>query len=105
MGLALDIAITHIRSRLRQTLVGVIGVATGGGSDGNFTAPYAATLDGLGVDGKGAHTDFEQINISTIVPRAELSLWLELPLERATPADLGAAARTLHELTPRREQG
>lgn len=48
------------------------GVSTGGGSDGNFTAPYAATLDGLGVDGKGAHTDYEQINIPTIVQRAEL---------------------------------
>ena len=46
---------------------------TGGGSDGNFTAPYAATLDGLGCDGKGAHTDFEQIDIRSIVPRAE---WL-----------------------------
>ena len=31
MGLALDIALTHIRSRLRQTLVGVLGVATGVG--------------------------------------------------------------------------
>ena len=51
----------------------LIGVATGGGSDGNFTAPYAATLDGLGCDGKGAHTDFEQIDIRSIVPRAE---WL-----------------------------
>lgn len=49
----------------------LIGVTTGGGSDGNFTAPYAATLDGLGVDGKGAHTDYEQINIDTIVPRTE----------------------------------
>ncbi len=28
MGLAIDIAITHIRSRIRQTLVGVLGVAT-----------------------------------------------------------------------------
>ncbi len=28
---------------------------TGGGSDGNFTAAHTATLDGLGVDGKGAH--------------------------------------------------
>src|SRR5271163_4316387 len=27
---------------------------SGGGSDGNFTAPFAATLDGLGVDGQGA---------------------------------------------------
>jgi glutamate carboxypeptidase len=50
----------------------LIGVHTGGGSDGNFTAPMAATLDGLGVDGKGAHTDYEQIDCRTIVPRAEL---------------------------------
>jgi ATP-dependent Lhr-like helicase len=34
----------------------------------------------------------------SFVPRAELPLWLELPLERATPDQLGAAARTLHEL-------
>lgn len=59
----------------------LIGVATGGGSDGNFTAPHAATLDGLGVDGKGAHTDFEQINISTIAPRAELLRQLLATLE------------------------
>jgi glutamate carboxypeptidase len=45
---------------------------TGGGSDGNFTAPHTATLDGLGVDGKGAHTHYEQIYISSIEPRARL---------------------------------
>jgi glutamate carboxypeptidase len=45
---------------------------TGGGSDGNFTAAIAPTLDGLGVDGKGGHTDYEQINISSIAPRARL---------------------------------
>jgi len=45
---------------------------TGGGSDGNFTAPYTATLDGLGVDGKGAHTHYEQMFISSIEPRARL---------------------------------
>jgi glutamate carboxypeptidase len=45
---------------------------TGGGSDGNFTAPLTATLDGLGVDGKGAHTHFEQLYISSIAPRARL---------------------------------
>jgi glutamate carboxypeptidase len=50
----------------------LVGVTTGGGSDGNFTAPYAATLDGLGVDGKGAHTDYEQIDRRSIVPRTEL---------------------------------
>jgi glutamate carboxypeptidase len=47
-------------------------VFTGGGSDGNFTAAHTATLDGLGVDGKGAHTHYEQLYISSIEPRARL---------------------------------
>jgi glutamate carboxypeptidase len=47
-------------------------VFTGGGSDGNFTAAHTATLDGLGVDGKGAHTHYEQLYISSIAPRARL---------------------------------
>lgn len=34
----------------------------------------------------------------SIVPRQDLPRWLELPLERAEPSDLGAAARALHEL-------
>jgi glutamate carboxypeptidase len=50
----------------------LIDTFTGGGSDGNFTAPHTATLDGLGVDGKGAHTHYEQIYISSIEPRARL---------------------------------
>jgi glutamate carboxypeptidase len=47
-------------------------VSTGGGSDGNFTAPFVPTLDGLGVEGQGAHTDQEQILISSLAPRATL---------------------------------
>ena len=42
-------------------------VATGGGSDGNFTAATVPTLDGLGVDGKGGHTHYEQIYVSSLV--------------------------------------
>jgi ATP-dependent Lhr-like helicase len=38
----------------------------------------------------------------SLVPRAELPLWLELPLDRASAADLGAAGRTLHELLAQR---
>jgi glutamate carboxypeptidase len=49
---------------------------TGGGSDGNFTAAIAPTLDGLGVDGKGGHTDYEQLYVSSLVPRARLLLGL-----------------------------
>jgi glutamate carboxypeptidase len=50
----------------------LVDTFTGGGSDGNFTAPHTATLDGLGVDGKGAHTHYEQLYISSLEPRARL---------------------------------
>lgn len=35
----------------------------GGGSDGNFTAPIAPTLDGLGAPGDGAHAAHEHIRL------------------------------------------
>lgn len=47
-------------------------VFTGGGSDGNFTAAIVPTLDGLGVDGAGAHTLEEHILVSSLVPRMTL---------------------------------
>ncbi|KTS30419.1 carboxypeptidase [Methylobacterium indicum] len=46
---------------------------TGGGSDGNFTAALGIpTLDGLGIDGDGAHTLQEYGLISSIAPRLRL---------------------------------
>jgi glutamate carboxypeptidase len=46
---------------------------TGGGSDGNFTAALGVpTLDGLGIDGEGAHTLNEYALISSIAPRRAL---------------------------------
>ena len=46
---------------------------TGGGSDGNFTAALGVpTLDGLGIDGDGAHTLQEYGLVSSIAPRAGL---------------------------------
>ncbi len=45
------------------------GLKTGGGSDGNFTAPIRPTLDGLGADGSGGHTLDEQIRISSLGER------------------------------------
>lgn len=62
----------HAHSLAAEIGFPLVGVATGGGSDGNFTAPYAPTLDGLGPDGSGAHTDHEQIFIDTLAPRATL---------------------------------
>jgi len=46
---------------------------SGGGSDGNFTGALGlATLDGLGVGGKGAHTFEEHLIISSLAPRCRL---------------------------------
>jgi glutamate carboxypeptidase len=58
--------------------------ATGGGSDGNFTAALGMpTLDGLGVRGGGAHADDEHIVIDSLPESAALlaALLLELGVE------------------------
>jgi glutamate carboxypeptidase len=62
----------HAKTLAAEIGFDLVDTATGGGSDGNFTAPLTATLDGLGVDGKGAHTHYEQLYISSIGPRARL---------------------------------
>lgn len=65
--------------RHAQALARGIGFAlehtgmTGGGSDGNFTAALGVpTLDGLGIDGDGAHTEWEHGFVSSIAPRTLL---------------------------------
>jgi glutamate carboxypeptidase len=62
----------HAKTLAAEIGFDLVDTFTGGGSDGNFTAPHTATLDGLGVDGKGAHTHYEQMYISSIEPRARL---------------------------------
>jgi glutamate carboxypeptidase len=71
---AIDVLFRHA-----QTLARGIGFElkdtemTGGGSDGNFTAALGVpTLDGLGIDGDGAHTEWEHGLISSIEPRTRL---------------------------------
>jgi glutamate carboxypeptidase len=55
--------------------------STGGGSDGNFTAALdVPTLDGLGVEGGGAHADDEHIVMSSFPERAALLAALILEL-------------------------
>lgn len=44
----------------------------GGGSDGNTTSLYTATLDGLGPVGDGAHAHHEQLNLDRTIERAAL---------------------------------
>ncbi len=61
-----------------RKLAGEMGVklgeaATGGGSDGNFTAALGIpTLDGLGAVGDGAHSPREHILISSLSERAAI---------------------------------
>jgi glutamate carboxypeptidase len=62
----------HAKTLAAEIGFELVDTSTGGGSDGNFTAPNTATLDGLGVDGQGAHTHYEQMYISSIEPRARL---------------------------------
>ena len=63
---------------LAQSIAGELGFslqesATGGGSDGNFTAALGiATLDGLGPDGGGAHADSEHLLIDSWMQRTML---------------------------------
>jgi glutamate carboxypeptidase len=59
----------------------------GGGSDGNTTSRYTATLDGLGAVGDGAHARHEHLRIGATLERAALlaMLLMQAPLDGATP--------------------
>jgi glutamate carboxypeptidase len=46
--------------------------AVGGASDGNFTAPFAPTLDGLGAVGDGAHANHEHVILEEVPRRSAL---------------------------------
>ena len=55
--------------------------ATGGGSDGNFTAALGVpTLDGLGPEGGGAHALDEHVLLEPLASRAALVAGLLLRL-------------------------
>lgn len=61
--------------------------ASGGASDGNFTAAHGIpTLDGLGVEGDGAHAVHEHIVVADLPRRAALlTALLTTPLTEAQP--------------------
>lgn len=52
--------------------------SAGGGSDGNFTSAYTATLDGLGPVGDGAHAAHEHVVIAGLAERSALAAALML---------------------------
>jgi glutamate carboxypeptidase len=57
----------------------------GGGSDGNFTSQFTATLDGMGAVGDGAHARHEHLRVQATLERAALLTLLLMapPLEMA----------------------
>ena len=71
----------HARALAAEIGFDLVDLKTGGGSDGNFTAPFAPTLDGMGVDGDGAHTPEERLYISSVLPRTRLLMRLMETLE------------------------
>lgn len=56
--------------------------SSGGGSDGNLTSPFTATLDGLGAVGGGAHAAHEYVDLDYTIDRTSL-----LALLLAAPPD------------------
>ena len=62
---------------------------SGGGSDGNITSLYCATLDGLGPVGDGAHAVHEHVLVDSLPDRAALlaMLLLEPSRGRDEPGD------------------
>lgn len=76
-----DAGISALFEHARRVAAGIgfelEDLKTGGGSDGNFTAVLGVpTLDGLGVDGYGAHADYEHMYYSSLEQRVKLMLGL-----------------------------
>jgi glutamate carboxypeptidase len=68
------IALFHRAATLARQLGFILEeAATGGGSDGNFTAALGVpTLDGMGGVGEGAHASHESVVLRDLVPRTAL---------------------------------
>jgi glutamate carboxypeptidase len=63
----------HAQVLMREMELPLNEAATGGGSDGNFTAALGVpTLDGLGAIGDGAHSPQEHVLIRSLPERAAL---------------------------------
>jgi glutamate carboxypeptidase len=72
--------------------------SAGGGSDGNTTSLFTATLDGLGSVGDGAHAQHEFVFVDQMAKRAALlaGLLLQPPLREGRPTN-GTSARVAGE--------
>lgn len=61
--------VQEVGSRLGMELE---GVRSGGGSDGNYASQHAATIDGFGGVGDGAHQEYEYVEVPELLKRTAL---------------------------------
>lgn len=74
---SIEVLLKHARGLAAEIGIDLRDVKAGGVSDGNFTAALGVpTLDGLGVDGHGAHSHEEHLLVSSLEPRTRLMLRL-----------------------------
>ena len=74
---SIEALLGHARQLAAEIGIDLQDVKAGGVSDGNFTAALGIpTLDGLGVDGHGAHSHEEHLLVSSLEPRTRLMLRL-----------------------------
>jgi len=64
----------------------------GGGSDGNFTSQFTATLDGMGAVGDGAHAAHEHLRVEATLERTALLTMLLMAPPLETGRNAGDAA-------------
>jgi lipoprotein-releasing system permease protein len=86
MSLVVDVAFTHIRARLRQSLVAVAGVATGVG----FSVMMAALM-------QGSQADFIRMLVDSL---PHVTVTDERPQTPLQPAEIAYAAAEIHGLSP-----
>ena len=60
------------REEMHRMGIDLPEATAGGGSDGNTTSQYTATLDGLGIVGDGAHAVGEHVELDNLIPRTAL---------------------------------
>ena len=74
---SIESLLRHAKGLAAEIGIDLQDVKAGGVSDGNFTAALGIpTLDGLGVDGHGAHSHEEHLLFSSLEPRTRLMLRL-----------------------------
>jgi len=84
---ALLATLNAVNRDLRLPEMGELDPARRGAADSGFTAAYADTLGGLGIDGRGAHADGEDADLSSIARQALRSAALVTRLSRERRAE------------------